>query len=139
MERIKKWMDKNGIAYQERTFGNSYFHSVSIAFDGITVTLGRNSYNDYEKIRKYAGRYGYIITRLCGYPGVTYFDVMRAEDHAALDNLLTYTREAQNACNEEIHLRRQGFFSRETDSQFNERLKGIMEYYEEEYKKHTAA
>lgn len=133
MKTIEKWMKKNDICYTEKTFGNNYFYNASIAFEGVTVTLERGEVHVYEKIRKYAARYGYVITDLCGFPGCTYFNIMKAEDHAALQKIIEYAAKAQNACNDAIHMRREGFFSDYTDADFNEYLKGIMQMYEEEY------
>ena len=37
------------------------------------------------------------------------------------------------ACSEQIHLRANGFYSQETDREFDERLSGIMEFWGNEY------
>lgn len=142
MKNIKNWMQKNGIVFTETTYGANYFndHSLDLHFEGLTVGIECEYYaaeNIEKKIRKYCKRYGYSIIQTGGYPGYHYMNIMRADQWQILEDYERYSRKAQDQCEKHIHFCHEYYGGDHPG--LNEELTGIMEYFEDEYKKYLAA
>lgn len=136
MKRLEKILQKYGFEYQITTFGNSYFYNApAVIFSGMNVTLYSGEYysKEWSAFQRYCNRYGYTVKPWGGYPGCTTFTVCRSVDSAALKLYNEYSQRSVNACEKTMHLRHTGFFSGESDLEFNDRLTGIMAFYESEY------
>ena len=143
MNTIKNWMNKNGIEYTETTYGANYFndHGLDLHFDGLTIGIDCTEYYTAEqiekKIRKYCERYGYSIIQTGGFPGYHYMNIMRTDDWNTLRDYERYSREAQKECEKHIHFCHEYYGG--DHAGLNEELGGIMEFFEEEYKRFLAA
>lgn len=141
MNNFFKYAAKIGATVNETSTGWNYFKNVPEKhFRAALVVLeydSRETSIESERIRKalerYCGRYGYTIYNRSGYPGTQYFFVMRADEKEELSFHWEFVKDSVDACEKQIHLRHEGFYSDETDAEFNERLSGIMEFYGEEY------
>lgn len=136
MKQLFAYMDKLGIEYSKTDFGAFYFcNAPKISFCGAFITLGPGAVNTaaWRSLDRYCKRWGYSLRPWGGYPGSTVYRVCRADDWAALEKYAEYQRESVDACEKAIHLRQIGAGYNMTDSEFNEYLRGVMEFYGVEY------
>lgn len=136
MKNLYKYLDTNGWGYEKTTFGADYFKNApEIAFEGAYIELGYNEINSaaWKRLEKYCGGRGYSLKPWSGTYGRTVYTVCRMEDRTALAKYTEYMMQSVRACEKEIHLRHEGFYSSDSDREFDERLRGIMEYYGAEY------
>lgn len=136
MKRLEKIMQKYGISYRMVEFGSSYFFDAPpISFPAAMCYRYADDCNSekWNKFQRYCKRYGYDLRTWGGYPGYTAFTVAPAADRAAFELYAEYQKKSVDACEKAMHLRHTGFFSGESDSEFNEHLRGIMAFYESEY------
>lgn len=132
MNKLYNYLNKIGATYQKNTFGCNYFFNVApLHFEGVTITLDYSnmSWAAIDKnIRNYCNRYGYTIFRRGGYPGYSFYSIMKNSDKKALDQYNEYSTKSHEAIENYIHIGT-------TDNDF---LKGVMEFWGEEYLKSIA-
>lgn len=129
---------KIAYSYNKNYFGCSYFEGFgvpSISFDVVSIVF---SYSDstlgLKKLEKYCKRYGYEFLRFVGFPGTAFYKICRSDDYKRLKTYQKYVDMSSDACNKTMHLRQVcGMYADETNAEFNERLRGIMEIYAGEY------
>lgn len=142
MNKLKKYLDKNEIKYTPAKFGANYFYdsNLDLHFDGIEIVFGydtpeesRKSAQARRKIEKYINRYGYEIIRSGGNPGYQFIFIMRCDEWQALKDYDIFADQSRERCQEHIHFMHE-YYTPETMPNYNDDLKGIMKFYEEEYK-----
>lgn len=138
MDKLKNYLTRNNICFSSCKFGaNYFFNAPALSFNGVSVVFAydgtpeeiRKAHNDLHKIENYCKRYGYIIFNRYGVPGVHYIHIMRLDEKLALNLYETYKKESVSACEKSMHIWHN--MGLEYD---NEALKGIMEFWGEEYK-----
>ena len=143
MNRLYKYMDKLGIFYTTTAFGSSYFYNApEIHFPAAHIHLERGDINSaaWKNFTRYCKRWGYDVFDYRGYPGFTVVSVCRTDDRAALGAYLDYQKKAIAACEQAMHIRYSGQgFTGMSDGEFNDYLRGIMNYYGDEYRNSRAA
>lgn len=137
MKKIFAKLEALKIAYSKDFFGCSYFDGFdvpSIRFEIASVNLGYDSIANLRAIEKHCKRYGYELLSWGGFPGVAFYKICRLDDYKRLKTYQKYVDMSADACNKTIHLRKvYGMYADETAAEFNERLRGIMEFYAGEY------
>lgn len=135
MEKLYKYLEKNGIPYTSRAAVCNYFYNVpEIRHEVAQITAEpKKAAGIMEKIRRYARRYGYIIIRAYGDQYAHTFIVGRADEYEMRKTYGDFQKKSADAAADAIHLRRQGFYSDMNDADFNDYIKGIMEFYGGEY------
>ena len=135
MKKLIDYLEKTGIDFERVEYGASYFYNVEkLIFDGVICTFDIRDGATARKVETYCKRYGYTVFRRAGYPGFQFFSIMRKDEKKQLDFILEFINKSVSSCEKQIHLRNIGFYSKESDEEFNERLRGIMDFYGEEYK-----
>lgn len=139
MDKLEKYLDKIGLEYDPAAYGNDYFYNVApVKFPAAVIEYENRDPETIKKVMKlakYAARFGYTIFHEGGYPGYNYFHIMKTADKKALEFINSFSEKAQNEAAEMIHLKRTGAgFSEMTDTEFNDYIRGIMDYYGELYK-----
>lgn len=136
MKKLFDIMQKYGLEYQKIDLGYNYFFGApAISADGAHIYLesGGCCRPEWRRFQRYCDRYGYTLKPWGAYPGYTVYSVCRADDAARLALYADYRAKSVKACDEAINLRHQGYYSGYSDLDFNEYLKGIMQFYEDEY------
>lgn len=139
MKKVFKKLDSMGIEYQRDYFGASYFScngvpSISFEIASVTVDYDTHTAADMREIDRYCKRHGYTLIRWGGFPGYAWYKIARADDLAALRLYQNYADISADACNQAIHLRHIGAgYTAENESEFNDILRGIMDFYAAEY------
>lgn len=136
MKKLFDLMQKYGLSFQKIDLGYSYFYGVpAVQADGAHIYIDDIRLPEWARFTRYCKRYGYDLKPWGGWPGCTVYSVCRADDAARLALYAEYMRQSVNAYTAEMNLRALGYFAGETSAEFNERLKGIMAFYESEYLK----
>ena len=143
MKKLEKYLEKNGIEFYTEKLGSSYFQDkrAQMHFTGIHVAFeysdiyeqARKTVETIEKLERYCKRYGYTIFSRFGWYGTTTFRITKSDNYNKLDFLQGFVNQSVASCEKAIHLRHEGFYSSDTDEEFNERLSGTMEYWQDEY------
>ena len=135
MKKLQKAAEKYGLTFQLETFGYRYFYGISPllipgAYIG-TKTIGGYNFKQFET---YCKKYGYSLKyhKNCG--DIVYFTVCRNEDADKLNLYADYMQHSIDECEMTIHHRHIGYYENESDLQFNARLSGIMQKYENMYR-----
>lgn len=139
MDKLEKYLDKIGLQYDPATYGNDYFYNVApVKFPAVFVEYKAGDAETLRKVIKasrYAARYGYIIFSEGGRGGYNHFTVMNAQDKAEYSLYMKYRDKAAGYIAELMHARRTGAgLDTMTDREFNDYIRGIMDYYGECYK-----
>lgn len=135
MKRLLDYLEKNSFEYQPTTFGASYFENVPpIHFDGAYIFCGPGEIYTaaWKALERYCNRRGYELKPWCGHPGYTTFRVWKNADGEALEHYSRYMKKSVDAAEQMIHLRATGFYDSDTPKQFDERIRGVMEFWGEE-------
>ena len=135
MKKLFDYSKKYGLSITPETYGENYFRNAPpLQFDGAQIVFDiREEQPVTESVfYRFCEKSGYSIIAW-GPPGFHVLNVMKAEDRASLDLYNEYMNKSVEACSEQIHLRANGFYSQETDREFDERLSGIMEFWGNEY------
>ena len=111
MKKLKNYLDKNGITYNADIMGGDYFRNADglhIEVIQITVWYGATDYykqrRNYEKVEKYAARYGYKIVN-SWFTGVYNTMILATnQDAAALALYLEYETASVNECEKLAHV-----------------------------------
>lgn len=136
MKKLIDYLEKNGLDFERVEYGANYFYNVEkLIFDGVICTFDIRDGATARKVETYCKRYGYTVFRRAGFPGFQFFSIMRKDEKKQLDFIWEFINQSVSSCEKQIHLRNIGFYSKESDEEFNERLRGIMDYYGDEYKK----
>ena len=137
MKALERFLHKNNLEYRAERFGCNYFndHGLDLHFPG--VVIGFDNIKDEMTVQRYCERYHFSIITRGGFPGYHFFWIVRSEAAAAMDLYFEYQNASVKACEKEIHFSYE-YFGRGNDPDLNDRLLGIMEYYEDEYKKALA-
>lgn len=139
MKRIFKKLDAMGISYTLDYFGASYFsgngvEDIRFEIASITIDYDTKTAADVREIGRYCKRYGYTLISWGGFPGYAWYKIARAADLDRLHMYQKYVDMSTGACNQAIHLRRTGAgYTAETDREFDDILRGIMDFYAAEY------
>lgn len=136
MEKLFAYMEKLGLDYQKETFGASYFHNAEkISFPGAYITLGPYAWDTsaWRQFEKYCKRWGYSLKAFGGHPGWTVYTVCRKADQDRLEHYHVFMNRALHSIEQEIHIRHTGGHAGKTDKEFNDYIRGIMDFYGEEY------
>lgn len=143
MEKLKNYLDKKGIKYTPAKFGANYFYdsTLDLHFEGVEIVFrysdaeeSRQSAQTRRTIEKYLNRYGYEIIRSGGNPGYQFIFIMRLDEWQQIKNYDFFADQSREACEKHIHFLHE-YYTPETIPNYNEDLKGIMSFYEDEYKK----
>ena len=138
MEKFKKYLEKNSICFTPCKYGaNYFFNAPELHFDGVSIAFSydgtpeeiKKAHDDLHKIENYCKRYGYIIFNRYGIPGVHYIHVMRLDEKVQLNFYDEFRKESIKACESWMHIWSEMGLEYE-----NESLKGVMEFWGEEYK-----
>lgn len=139
MKNLYKYLDKIGAEYRRETYGANYFSNApALHFAGAVIIFDyseRPAGVECQKrkmIEKYCARYGYSVIMRGGWPGVNYFHVVKGADADALNLYNVYQSPAVAACEKYIHLWHV-YPSRMTAKEQNDYLRGVMDYYGEQY------
>jgi hypothetical protein len=134
MKKLQKAAEKYGLTFSPETFGYRYFFGIQPllvqgAYIG-TKTIGCN----IRQFEAYCKKYGYTLKyhKFCG--DMTYYTVCKNEDSEKLNLYADYMKKSVDECEMTIHHRHIGYYENENDLQFNARLSGIMQKYENMYK-----
>lgn len=139
MKKVLKKLDTMGISYTLDYFGASYFQdngvpSISFTIADVNIDWDYHTPAEMREVERYCNRYGYKLLRWGGFPGVAFYKIARADQLAALHLYQKFTTMSADACNQAIHLRRTGAgYTAENDREFNDILRGIMDFYAAEY------
>ena len=142
MRKLIKKLDALGIIYESITFGCSYFYDVPpVTVPAVRITVdytdGENDVNGLRDIERYCKRYGYHVKRY-GHIWGACWEICRGADYTRLATYQAYRDKSVTACNMEIHIRYTAGTA-ETDMEFNSRLRGIMDFYADEYRAELGA
>lgn len=140
MNKLIKYMKKNGYDFCIDKFGNNNYFSSEKAHFVFNVAFVSFEYSDiYEECRKtvemiekltsYCKRYGYTIFSRHGWYGETTFRVATAKDLEFWNFLNGYISASVDACEKAMHLFKNTF----SDREMNDYLAGIMDFWESEY------
>lgn len=146
MEKFKKYLDSKKICYQDIKIGESYFfdHSLDLHFNAVSILFyydpenrenARNAEKARKTVEKYCKRYGYTIFCRCGYANETRYNIAKSDDYRQLTNYHIFSDKANEKCNNHIHFCAQYYGNAGKNKNLNEELKGIMSFYEDEYKR----
>lgn len=125
MNNLYKYLDRNNIPYTREKYGSGYFYGAEIRREGVRVEFNIPEDGRQEiALAKYCKKYGYRVTG-GGYSGIHFFRILTEKDSADIDLYLKYQNASAAAVEKEIHLGQR-------DDEF---LKGIMSFYEEEYRR----
>lgn len=135
MKQLEKAAAKYDLYFQTEIFGYSYFYGIKpLEIQGAYIGTYSQYSDDFKRFSRYCKKYGYTLKyhRYCD--GMTYFTACRSEDSKQLETYAKYCRMSVNACEKTMYLQHKGMFPGETEKEFDERLKRIMEVHEEWYK-----
>lgn len=135
MKKLQKAAEKYGLTFSPETFGYRYFFGIQpLLIQGAyigTKTIGGYNFRQFET---YCRKYGYSLQyhKFCG--DITYYTACKNADADALQLYAEYMQHSIDECEMTMHYRHIGYYENESDLQFNERLSGIMQKYENLYK-----
>lgn len=141
MNKLLKWLDKNGFDYKIVKYGSDYFYNTSVSFDAVMVVFDREKYGSCikasEKVEKYAARYGYkIITDGYNISGA-WLSIGTSENVLSLHNYWNYQEKAIKECEVIMHNYHLNGIYNSHHAQLESELKSIMSKYESEYIKNS--
>lgn len=139
MEKFKKYLEKNGIAYRVDSYNENYFFNApALHFTGVTISCGKNDEMNgvlpettTKAILRYCARFGYTIVDQTHSYGVTTYRVMVGKEWDAIHLYNEYAMASVNCCACFDHNKRETTGNMAT----NEELKDIMRDYGELYNK----
>lgn len=136
MHKLTKKLDALGIDYELIEYGCSYFADVPpVTAPAVRITVdytnGGNDTSDLREVERYCQRYGYHVKRY-GHMWGACWEICRGADYTRLATYQAYRDKSAAACDAEIHIRYTAGTA-ETDTEFNARLRGIMDFYADEY------
>lgn len=139
MDKLEKYLDRIGLEYDPAAYGADYFYNVApVKFPAVIIEYKAGDAETLRKVcrlSKYTERRGYVIFNEGGRGGYNHFTVMKAQDKAEYDLYMEYQNKAAGYIADLMHARRTGAgLDTMTDKEFNDYIRGIMDYYGECYK-----
>ena len=136
MKKLSAWLDKKAIEHEVIMMGYNYFYNApEIKHEAVRITVDpKDSARIFKAVSTYCRRAGYVVFSSYGNMFWHVYMIGRAADIAA-DNLYNkWQALSVDACEQAIHLRATGAgYTGLSDAEFNDILKGIMNFYGDEY------
>ena len=134
MKKLQRAAEKYGLTFSPEIFGYRYFYGIQpLEIDGAyigTKTISRN----FRQFETYCKKYGYSLQyhKFCG--DIVYYTVCKNADAEMLNLYAEFMNQSVAECEMTMHYRHIGYFETESDREFNDRLTGIMQKYENLYR-----
>lgn len=146
MNKLKEYLKRKNISFSDTSIGTNYFynHALDLHFDAVSVCFYFNPENHEEALEtakaretleRYVKRYGYTITMSCGYANDTRYVIARTDEVKRLREYHLFSDKSKKSCEKHIHFCAQYYGKAGNNKNLDEELKGIMQFYEDEYKR----
>ena len=132
MDRFEKFLQENCDGFRVETYGANYFDNVKMSVNGYCVSFERRYPS--ERFFNACGRFGYAVLNKGGFPGFYWFHILKKDHVAELLQIMEYEKMSVAECEKEIH---ESYILHGAggDPGLNERLRRIMDFWENEYLK----
>ena len=134
MDKMKNWLIENGVEYSQELFGSHYFNNTRFDTVGYSVSFYGVSYGLELDFLKACKRYGFTVYEKGHRFGWCYYWIVKKNDVEMLKMICEYQKKATAECEKEMH---ESYILHGAggDTGLNERLRRVMDFWENEYLK----